>query len=559
MATMNSKRATIKPDTKTTLNHEGTTVHQLNALEVLFSKVLGSFFGESTHYEKRTAESDYKELAKTISDVADEDIEYVLKIAQLGRAYNMISYPLNVLTACMNDERFKGESFVDEVTGRNKLQTYARYIIRRGKDILDILATQMNVYGFSVVVKGKKGEKKKHHRQQPLPMQMRKVLKSRLESFNEYQISKALGESRQVSMSDAIKLLHPNPTKSRVGKNFYQKVIEGDVKMGNDVKQVQSELAKANNKNSKTTKKDVVKSIDTSTVMAIVKNLVALYNNGVLDDLTAVDSIVAKLSNKEEVRKSKLLPFRFYSAYKEVMNTLHNSVAKARILEALVDALDSSIDNLPDINGYSAVLVDRSGSMRKPVSSMSDVTAEEVALVLGAICFKKGFADVFVFGTSCVQIDDVTRKSTVMDIISAMRRPYCGGGTNLDVALNVVERSKARYDNLIILSDGDCYSVSGKSFSFTRGDYSCYKCDDNVNHLIKTGKVRKVYLDNLLGNDFAIINTDDYRKNLITGFSERIVDMINVYSSIGGGASDVRVVIDSLMANITSDSLPKEQ
>lgn len=558
MATMNNKRATIKPDTKTTLNHEGTKVHQLNALETLFSKVLGSFFGESTHYEKKTAESDYKALAQTISEVADEDIEYVLKIAQLGRAYNMISYPLNVLTACMNDERFKGESFVDEVTGRNKLQTYARYIVRRGKDILEVLSTQMNVYGFTVSTKGR-GKSKKNHRQQPLPMQMRKVLKSRLESFNEYQISKALGESREVSMADAIKLLHPNPTKSRVGKNFYQKVIEGKVKMGNDVKQVQSELAKANNKNSKTTKKDVVKSIDTSTVMAIVKNLVALYNNGVLDDLNAVDSIVAKLTNKEEVRKSKLLPFRFYSAYMEVYNTFHNSIAKARILEALVDALDSSVDNLPDINGYSAILVDRSGSMRKPVSSMSTVTAEVVALILGAICFKKGIADVYVFGTSCVQVAGVTRKSTVMDIMTAMQRPYCGGGTNLDVALSVVKKSGARYDNLIILSDGDCYSVRGNSFTFTRGDYSCYNSDNNVNELIKSGVVKKVYLDNLLGNDFAIINTDDYRKNLITGFSERIVEMINTYSSIGGGASDVRVVIDSLMANITLDSLPKEQ
>lgn len=551
MATMNTKRNLFKADTKTTTNHHGTTVHQLDALEKLFSKVLGSFFGESTHYEKRTAESDYKDLVKTISEVDDEDIEYVLKIAQLGREYNMIQYPLSVLTACMNDERFKGESFLDEVTGRNKLQKYAYYIIRRGKDILDILATQMNVYGFDVTSKGR-GKSKTSHRNQPLPMQMRKVLKGKLESFNEYQLSKALGESKLVSMADAVKLLHPNPRKSKVGRDFYKSIIEGDVKMGNDVKQVQSEITKVNNKNSKSTKKDVVESLDTSTVMAIVKNLVALEKQGIFNDVKAVDSIVAKLTDKEAVQKSRLLPFRFYSAYKEV-EKLRNCMGQRRILEALVDALDLSIDNLPDICGYSAVLVDRSGSMRHPVSSMSTVTAEDVALILGAICFKKGIADVYVFADGCELVRGVTRKSTVFDIVEAMRRQSVGGCTYLDNALKVVTCSGNKYTNLIILSDNDCYCTTNNntSFSFNRG-YGSYSTDEDINRLMGKGVFKKVYLNNLLGNNFAIINTDDYRKNLITGFSERIVDMINTYSAVGTGASDIRVVIDNLMASLPS-------
>ena len=212
MATMNNTKKTVQrsvsKDRKTTVNHHGTVVHKLDALETLFSRVLGSLFGESTHYEKRTADGDYEKLCKTIEQVDDEDIEYVLKIAQLGREYNMIQYPLAVLTACMNDDRFKGDKFIDEKTGKNKLQSYAYYIIRRGKDILDILATQMNVYGFTA-----KGRGKNKHRETPLPMQMRKTLKGKLESFNEYQLSKALGESKQVSMADAVKLLDRKSTR----------------------------------------------------------------------------------------------------------------------------------------------------------------------------------------------------------------------------------------------------------------------------------------------------------------------------------------------------------
>ena len=545
MATMNSKRGTasVTRDKKTTLNHHGSVVHQLDSLETLFSKVLGSLFGESTHYEKRTAEGDYEDLCKIIEKVDDEDIEYVLKIARLGREYNMIQYPLSVLTACMNDDRFKGQSFVDESTGRNKLQSYSQYIIRRGKDILDILATQMNVYGFQTTGRGKN-----LHRQTPIPMQMRKVLKGKIESFNEYQLSKALGESKQVSMSDAIKLLHPDPTNSRVRKNFYKDIIEGRVKMSDDFKQVQSEIAKVNNKNSKTTKKDVVKSIDTSTVMAIVKNLVALDRAGVLADKKAVDSIVAKLTDKKEVQKSRLLPFRFYSAYKEV-SSLRSSEGKRRVLDALVEALDLSIDNLQDIVGYSAILIDLSGSMNHSISSMSSVTAREVACVLGAICAKKGIADVYVFADKC-ELVEVSKKSTVIDIADKLIKTYVGGCTDLDTALRKIEASGTKYTNLIILSDGDCYSQSGNSFRFSECWGCRYSPDKDVNRLMKSGVFKKVYLNNLLGNNFAIVNTDDFRKNLITGFSERIVDVINTYSAIGTGASDIRVVIDNLMESL---------
>ena len=545
---MNTKRRnSVAKDTNTTVNHHGTTVHRLNALETLFSRVLGSLFGESTHYENRTAEGDYKKLCKTISEVEDEDIEYVLKIARLGREYNMIQYPLAVLTACMNDERFKGEDFVDESTGRNKIQSYAQYIIRRGKDILDILAMQMNVYGFQT-----KGRGKNKHRETPLPMQMRKILKGKLESFNEYQLSKALGESKQVSMADVIKLLHPDSSKAKVGRDFYKNVIEGKVKMGADSAQIQSEITKVNNKNSKTTKKDVVKSIDTSTVMAIVKNLVAVSRQGLLDDEEAVNKIVAKLTNKKEIQKSRLLPFRFYSAYLEVCD-LPTSKGKRRVLDALVEALDLSINNLPDIDGYSAILIDASGSMGTKISSKSAVSAKDIACLLGAICFKKGIADVYVFANSCKLVNNISKKSTVMDIMNSIRSIYVGGATYLNTALETVERQGVKYDNLIVLSDGDCYRTTGSN-SFTFDDYSNYwngySTDNNINSLIKKGIIKKVYVNNLVGNDFAIVNTDDYRKNLITGFSEKIVDVINVYSALGTGASDIRVIIDSLMDSL---------
>ena len=548
MARMNNTNNGVKSlfkDSNTTTNHEGAVVHQLEPLEVLFSKVLGSFFGESTFYEKRTAEEDFVELVKTINKVDYKDIEYVLKIALLGREYNMIQYPLSVLTACFNDERFKGQNFVDE-NGRNKLQYYSNRIVRRGRDIVDIMATQINAFGFDVVTKGRVS-----HRDLPLPIQLRKALKYKLESFNEYQLSKAVSESREVTPADCIKLLHPDEKRAKVSKGFYSGIIEGNIKLGGDKKQVQSELAKSRNSNSGSTLKDVKQSLDTSTVMAIIKNLVALYRAGVLNDSIAVETICEKLTDVKQIKSSRLLPFRFYSAWKEV-NKLPSSLGVRKISDALVKALDLSIDNLQTISGFNAILIDRSGSMNSPVSSMSSLTAEEIALVLGAVCYKKGVGEIYVFANDCKKVTGISSHSTVMDIVNKIMHEYhVGGGTYLDVALNTIARDSykgSHYDNLILLTDNDCYSSKGTTFSIT--GWGVGSADDTVNKMLKNKVIKKFYMNNLLGNSFSVINTNDYRKNLITGFSERIVEVVNIYNVLGNNSSDIRKVIDGMIDNL---------
>ena len=555
MARMNNTKSQSKalaPDTKTKKNHEGAVVHDLSSLETLFSKVLGSFFGESTYYEKRNAEKDFVELVELINKVPYEDREYVLKIALLGREHNMIQYPLAVLTACFNDERFKGDCFLDS-NGRNKLQYYSDRIIRRGRDIVDVMSTQISAYGFDrVPVKVGRKVFDTYRRDLPLPMQLRKALKHKLESFNDYQLSKALSESREVSLADCIKLLRPNEKVAKVPEGFFNAVIEGKVQMGAETKQVQSELAKSKNKNSTSTVKDVKDSIDTSSVMAIVKNLVALHRAGIFNDKTAVKSITDKLTDKKQIQKSRLLPFRFYSAWKEVTR-LPSSYGVRAVSDALISALDLSIANMPKIEGYNAILIDRSGSMRNPVSSMSTVMADDIAMILGAICFKQGIGEVYVFGNSCQRVTGLSSRSTVIDLVNQLSRINVGGGTNLDIALETISADARRtpYDNIIMLSDNDCYSSTGTTFRISNGwgYYSSGSADDVINRMIKQGLVKKFYLNNLLGNSFAIINTDDYRKNLITGFSEKIVDVINTYGAIGSGASDIRKVIDSMLEN----------
>lgn len=543
MASFNERRKVREAEMNPTLNHEGKVVHKLDSLETLFSKVLGSFFGEPTHYEDRELGEEMYNLAKLITEVDLEDIEYVLKIAEIGRTFGMISYPVNVLTACFNDERFKGNVFCDE-EGKSLMPKYSDKIIRRAKDILDIMAIQTTVYGFDKKPIGK--------RDLPLPMQLRKCLKAKLESFNEYQLSKALGKNNTVSMADCIKLLRPNEKKANVREGFFQEVIEGKVKFADGVKQVSSSLANSGNSNSVHSAEDIVESLESSSLLSILKNLVALNNRGLLDNEEVYLKICSKLSNKELVRNSKILPFRFYSAFAELEGG-RTGFGHKQVLNALSEALDNSIENLPNLKGYNCILVDTSGSMMQPISKLGKTYAVDIALLLGAILYKKGVADLFTFATDCKAVVGITRSSTILDIVSKVRTNYYQGGcTNLNKALKRVEEScnvcGVEYDNLIVLTDNDCNGCFRDAWSENFG-YGRTTVDAQADSMLSKKVIKNIYVNNLLGNDFSAFNCSDKRKSIIPGFSERILDMINLYSEING-STDIRRVIDKLWVSL---------
>lgn len=526
MAGMNTKRTGTKPDKNTTLNHEGMVVHKLNALEELFNRVMGSFMGENGFYDKTDPEKDFDRIKELAAQVSAEDKEYILKIAAIGRASGMFSYPLAVLTACFNMDDFKGEGFQDE-NGRNKLAYYTDLIVTRGRDITDILSMQINCYGFDS--NGKK-------RSMPLPVQERKNLKRKLEEFDEYKISKALGKTKVVSMADAVKLLHP------ANKNeFFSDVIRGRVKFANGKKQVQSEITKVNNTNSTSTKKDLKESIAGSSISAIIKNLVGLLKKDAIDD-EVCSIIVGKLSSPEAVRRSKVMPYEVYAAYKMFPRQDKNCI---QISDALIKALDASVDNVDSIEGYTAFFVDLSGSMSQPMSGKSSTQCREMAALLCAMAVKKSNAKVFVFADRCKEVN-VSATSTVIDIMKNILSQNVGGSTYLNAALKTVSKLGEKFDNVIILSDGDAYNSGRGHFRLSGGWMDNDTCDAMCSKLINSGVFKRFFINDLHARDFAIFNTDDYRKNLVTGFTERYIDEINFSIMLQRESSDIRKLIDIL-------------
>lgn len=530
---------------KETRNHEGAIVHKLSPIEDLFSKVLGSFFGESTFYEKRNAHKDFVKLLDLIESLDENDKEYALKIAELGRLSNMIDYPLQILAATYNIEAYKGDKFLDE-TGKSKFSYYTDVIVRRAKDVNRILATHFAVYG----------------KDRPLPKQMKKQLKAKLEQFDQYKLSKGLDLSKDKSLRDAIKLLHPTP-KNKEMEDFYKAIIENRVVRGNGKVEVETALVKQGQREDKpeVSIAELRQSVYDTNLQALLRHIAKLASHGVFDDEEVLQVALNKIRNRDAVLASKLLPFRFHTAYK-ALSHLGNTAEVQQLKEAVEEALDHSIENVDTIDGLSAFLVDRSYSMvTTSVSGQSSVNADDVGMLLGAIAYKKGFGDLFVFSDNCHRVD-VSRRSPVLEIVRAMEKiPGMHRGTDLKHALDTItahaKDNDLAYDSLIILSDNDCYGYDEKTNSLTFGEtfgwgyYSNQKnqvpsADKQINLMIKEGIIRKAWINNLGGNSFAIANTNSSTKNLITGFSEKFINVIDIYNQLGSG-KDIRKVIDMLL------------
>lgn len=120
--------------------------------------------------------------------------------------------------------------------------------------------------------------------------------------------------------------------------------------------------------------------IPTMSYFALLRNLNNFDKAGI--SKAAVANVIARLTSQSDVAGSRVLPFRFLTAYKAIENDTYKV--------ALSEAADLSLSNLPALKGRTVIMVDCSGSMANPVgggksrqplslSNLAGFTAESVA------------------------------------------------------------------------------------------------------------------------------------------------------------------------------------
>lgn len=193
-------------------------------------------------------------------------------------------------------------------------------------------------------------------------------------------------------------------------------------------------------------------------------NLATFARHGVFEDAKAVTDAATKLRDPQAIAKAKVFPYQLMVAYSNAGDDVPGPVK-----EALQDAMELTIRNVPTINGKVWVLPDVSGSMQSAVTgyrkgSTSKVRCIDVAaLVAAAVLRKNPDAGVLPFSDSVV---DVTPRLNPRDSVMTNAQRLAAlpsGGTNCSAPLAYLNERKLTGDLVIYVSDNQSWMDGQRS------------------------------------------------------------------------------------------------
>lgn len=186
-------------------------------------------------------------------------------------------------------------------------------------------------------------------------------------------------------------------------------------------------------------------------------NLNTFARQGVFN-ISGIDKIIAdRLRDAELIAKAKAFPYQLMSAYLMASNDVPKVVT-----EALQDAMEIAIKNVPRFEGKVYVCADVSGSMSSPVTgyrqgSTSKVRCIDVAaLVAAAVVRKNSHAEVLPFECHVVESLKLNSRDSVMTNATKLAS-IGGGGTNCSAPLALLNKHKAKGDLVIFVSDNESW------------------------------------------------------------------------------------------------------
>lgn len=196
-------------------------------------------------------------------------------------------------------------------------------------------------------------------------------------------------------------------------------------------------------------------------------NLNTFARHGVYGDKAMVKLIADRLRNADDIKGARQFPYQLYSAWTATRGT---SDLPFEISEALQDAMEISIDNVPTIDGQVYVCVDTSGSMGSAVigaqagGKTSKIRCVDVAaLMVSAVARKNRSAEIWTFSNDAVKVE-INPRDTVLT--NTQRLCKAGGGTDVSSGLRKLNQKNAMGAAVIYVSDYESWIDSGHSYSY---------------------------------------------------------------------------------------------
>ena len=266
---------------------------------------------------------------------------------------------------------------------------------------------------------------------QPLSNQVKKGLAASFLNFSEYELAKWDKRSSEISLRDAMFLVHPKPMRihqvglfARLANNCLATPLtwETELSSGADKQETFTRLMVENKLGA----------------LAFLRNLRNMQKAGV--DSSLIESY------SQTVDVSKVLPFRFLAAANVVPDF------KPMLETMMFRALKSAVK----LSGKTLLLVDVSGSMfGAKLSAKSHLDRFEAASALAILCREIcEEVEIFTFSNDAVRVEPTRGFALVDQLLNSQEH----GSTSLGHALDTVHK-QTTYDRVIVFTDEQSYDV----------------------------------------------------------------------------------------------------
>lgn len=537
MAKFNEKKMAKQP---TERNFMGEMAFKMEDKEELISTVMTTFLQDEYYEKEATKIARIQELLKKVDPL------FAAKLAIYARNEGNLRSVTHFVAA----------EIAKYVSGSEWGKRFYDKIIVRPDDMSEIVSAYAHINGMS-----QKNISK-------IPNAMKGGFKTALERLDAYQIDKYKMQNREVSLIDLVRLFHPKGNQKNA--EAFKRLVNGESLEGlYETKILEKEMTKAGQltKDATEDEKSKAKHEAISGILDNVKgmpimNLIRNLRNIILYAPDKVEDACAQLRIKDKILKSRLLPFRFATAYAEIEKMSWNKPntdtaitfesdkaeeeltmiqfhsLKRSVLDALEDAIQYSVENIPELEGNVAILVDHSGSCRgdaggsSAVSAFSKTSTAMIGNLFGSMmAYRQKNVYIGLFGDKLIDVP-MNRNMKMLDFNkkSFDEGARCGLGTETgiyDFMRKCVDEKK-KVDNVVIFSD--CQIGSGP-YNFTPWYGS--KSSDRGGHfheLFKEFKKLNPMCNWIVVNLQQSGGTSVFDKSMrilnIAGWSDKIFDVI---------------------------------
>lgn len=194
---------------------------------------------------------------------------------------------------------------------------------------------------------------------------------------------------------------------------------------------------------------------------ALRSNLNTLARHRVFDDASMIQRVAERLRDPALIAKARVMPYQILAAY-----TNTGDGVPAAVRDALHDAMEIAIGNVPRIEGTVWIFPDVSGSMHAPITGHRGTASTKVrcvdvaALVAAAMVRKNPHAHVLPFSNVLPGIELEPRDTVLTNAKRLASLP--AGGTNCALPLAHLNRIGAGGELVVYVSDNESWIDTGR-------------------------------------------------------------------------------------------------